>query len=298
MVVRLRGGLGNQLFCYAAGRSIAIRNQAELVLDTVTDFVDDHAYGRSFALDAFSIAARPASAAERLEPFGYWRRKAARWLARRSPFAQRRYVVADQRGWNPDFRHLPFDGSLTLDGYWQSYRFFQGIEPTLRADLQPSQPAEGLTPAQRAYTGSAADSRPPTVAVHYRSWGNRQPDSLEAIAIAYYKRAIALCEERFSSPQYQLFSDDAELARTRLSFLPRDRTAYASAAGADPTGVSELHAMRRCDHFVIANSTFSWWGAWLGTARGKVVIAPNPDQLHAKSFWRAPELLPPEWTLL
>ncbi|MCX5766091.1 MAG: alpha-1,2-fucosyltransferase [Gemmatimonadetes bacterium] len=304
VIVRLRGGLGNQLFGYAAGRSLAIRNDAELVLDTISDFAVDHTYQRTFALGAFNIAGRPATSGERLEPLGYWRRRAARWVARRSMFEHRRYVVEDHRGWNPSFLELPADGTITLDGYWQSERYFQAIEGILRSELRPStghgfqrellpSPHEG----NRAPEPSNASTQP-LIAVHFRWFGDHLPDSLENIPVSYYEQAVALCETKFSSPLYALFSDDIELAKARLPFLPKARTIVASTPASDPTGVRELLLMSACHHFVIANSTFSWWGAWLGCAQDKVVIAPHPRRLHSGSFWRAPELLPPKWILL
>ena len=298
VIVRLRGGLGNQLFAYAAGRSLAYRNDAELVLDTLSGFAFDSTYHRTFALGDLGLTGRPATPAERLEPFGYLRRSAARWFAKRQRFDRRRYVVEDHRGWEPKFLDLPSNGTLTLDGYWQSYRYFEGIGGLLRTDFGVQGSGEAIPATKTATVNPDHDATrtAPTVAVHYRWFGTQEPDSLDNLPLSYYQSAFERCEERLPTPRYVIFSDDARLASEKLSFLPADRTSMASAVGEDPTGASELRIMSRCQHFVIANSTFSWWGAWLGSDPQKMVIAPSPEQLHRESFWRAPGLLPTEWT--
>ena len=92
VVVRLKGGLGNQLFCYAAARRLAWKNEAELVLDAVTGFKYDYLYRRTYALGCFSIPARLATPAEQMEPLGRVRRLIARKLFERKPLEQRRYI--------------------------------------------------------------------------------------------------------------------------------------------------------------------------------------------------------------
>ena len=108
IIARIKGGLGNQLFCYAAARRLALANNVELVIDDVTGFARDRQYGRQYALDHLHIPVRKATPAERLELFQRYRRglmniTRAEWSpkkptsrdARRSPAARR---GADRRG--------------------------------------------------------------------------------------------------------------------------------------------------------------------------------------------------------
>ena len=91
LIARIKGGLGNQLFCYAAARRLALVNNAELVIDDVTGFVRDRQYRRQYALDRFQIPARKATPAERMEPFERYRRGVAKFVARRRrPVPRRR----------------------------------------------------------------------------------------------------------------------------------------------------------------------------------------------------------------
>ena len=92
VIVRVKGGLGNQLFCYAAARRLALVNDAELVVDDVTGFCRDKIYGCKYALDKFNIKARKATPAERMEPFERGRRAMAKYFSKARPFNKRRYV--------------------------------------------------------------------------------------------------------------------------------------------------------------------------------------------------------------
>src|SRR6266568_7782352 len=92
VISRIRGGLGNQLFCYAAARRLALVNNAELVIDNVSGFVRDRMYCRKYMLDRFQIPVRKATPVERLEPFERYRRGMMKRLAYRKAFTERRYL--------------------------------------------------------------------------------------------------------------------------------------------------------------------------------------------------------------
>jgi hypothetical protein len=303
VIVRVMGGLGNQLFCYAAGRSLSLTRRADLVLDTVSDFRDDRRYQREYVLDHFSIAGRPATPGERLEPFASPRRKICRWLSKHRDFGRSRYVAERQRGWDPRFATLAWQGSLTIDGYWQSYRYFDAVADVIRSDLtlrsgrEPSDAGVASSGGFESSIPSHSDGRP-VVAVHVRWYHLHDPGSPETLGIEYYRRAIAIMEQRLPNSQYRVFSDDIGLTRQALSFLPAERTVFAAGQAHDRSGVLDFTLMRSCHHFIIANSSFSWWAARLADSPGKHIIAPDPTKLHAASLWRARDLLPPEWLLV
>lgn len=303
IIVRLKGGLGNQLFCYAAGRALALSRDAEFVLDTVSEFASDTQYFRKFALDAFSVAGRPASPAERLEPFGALRRRIARMRSRLQPFEKRSYLIEDQRGWDHRFRLLLQNRTITLDGYWQSPRYFEGFEATIRKDLALAHAASALRARVHQeweqlenWTGKAHEH--PVIALHVRWFDPTNRESGDNVPPAYYHDAISSLEARFDSPRYLVFSDVPHLLDGYLKNLPTARCRIVNSTSGDSTGTRDLMLMSKCDHFIIANSTFSWWAAWLGMADRKTVICPAPERLSADSFWHAPELLPPEWIKL
>lgn len=288
VVSRVLGGLGNQLFCYAAARRLALVNGAELALDDVTGFVRERQYRRCYALDRFRIAARKATPAERLEPFERYRRGIAKWLSRRKPFAERRYL--EQEGIDFDERLLAMKvtGTLYLDGLWQSEGYFKDVEQTIRDDLRIIPPTDAFNQrTAREIRGSHA------VAVHVRWFdapGRAGPYTLSA---DYYRRAIALMEGKVEAPRYFLFSDDPDAARARLA-LPEGRVTLVSHNRGDENGYADLWLMSLCRHFITANSTFSWWGAWLGGGTGKVVVTPAL-KIEGRAAWGFKGLIPGNW---
>ena len=106
IITCIKGGIGNQLFCYAAARRLALVNNAELVIDDVTSFIREYKYRRKYMLNKFHISARKAMLNERMEPFAKYRRGLAKFVARRQPFYLRRYL--EEEGLDFDYRLLDF----------------------------------------------------------------------------------------------------------------------------------------------------------------------------------------------
>ena len=117
--------------------------------------------------------------------------------------------------------------------------------------------------------------------------------AIHNVSADYYQRAIAVIEGKVDSPRYFLFSDDSDAARAKLN-LPDDRVTVVSQNRTDDTGVADLWLMTQCQNFITANSTFSWWGAWLGGRPNKVVLTPNL-KIEGKTAWGFKGLIPKEW---
>jgi hypothetical protein len=288
VIVRIKGGLGNQLFCYAAARRLALVNAAELAIDNITGFARDRLYRRRYMLDRFSIPARKAMPTERLEPFERYRRWVLKWWSRQKPFAERRYLEQEVIDFDERLLTLKVDATLYLDGLWQSEGYFKDVEETIRADLRiiPSENAANLRMAGEIQ-GSLA------VAVHLR-WFDA-PGSTDAhnVSTDYYQRAIALMEKRLPSPRYFVFSDDQEAARAKLA-LPAGRATFVSYNRGDENVCVDLWLMTQCRHFITANSTFSWWGAWLAQEKEKIVVTPDL-KIDGMVAWGFNGLIPSQW---
>jgi hypothetical protein len=291
VIVRMKGGLGNQLFCYAAARRLAMVNGAELVIDDVTGFVRDTQYRRRYMLDRFNIKARKATPTERMEPFERCRRALMKYLSCGKPFGKRSYL--EQGGLDLDERLLTVKvkGTFYLDGLWQSESYFKDIEKIIREDLRidPLDDVVNQGVAQRILGCNA-------VAVHVRWFDVPGHEGVYNISKDYYQRAIDLMEKKITRPHYFLFSDDPVSAQSKISF-PDGRLTCVAHNGGDEKAYADLWLMSQCRHFITANSTFSWWGAWLGQAEDKIVVAP---EFHAegKAAWGFKGLIPPQWTVV
>jgi Glycosyl transferase family 11 len=290
VIVRIADGLGNQLFGYAAARRMALANNAELVIDDVTGFSRDFRFHRKYALDHFNIRARKAAPSERYGRFERPRRFLSKVLARLWPLRSRRYLDQGHSDFDERILGLRVDGSVYLDGYWQSESYFKDVEETLRQDLAIAVPRDAFN---RDMAARMRDCR--SVALHVRCFD--APGGLTGANLPedYYLRAIDLMERSVPLPHFFLFSDDPESARARLPTLDGRVTSVTHNQDED-MAYADLWLMTQCEHNIIANSTFSWWGAWLGAgADSRIVIAPCSKRYAGLAGWGIKGLIPERW---
>jgi hypothetical protein len=288
------GGLGNQLFQYAAGRALAQRLGARLVLDCTSR----HAEFRPIVLDRLAInaeivrnaAGKPHS--RRLRLPGALGRKLSDAFHDHFPTTYRidghRFKVFGEK-WSfiYDHRFDELDGSIYLDGYWQSYRYFEAVADLVRDEIRPLG-----TPSEANRDWLARIKSANSVALHVRRGDYLGHKGTPLIcALSYYNSALQHIRRLLHEPQMFVFSDDVTWCRQ--AFAAPDIT-FVDVNGPDDA-VDDLRLMTACRHHIIANSSLSWWGAWLAAHPEQVVIAPQPW------FPDTPlntDLLPPNWMTL
>lgn len=288
IITRLKGGLGNQLFCYAAARRLALVNDAELLVDDVTGFVRDHLYQRKYALAHFNIPARKATPWERLEPFERYRRGVKKMFSKPRFFEKRHYLEQEGIAFDSRLLSVRVKHTLFLDGLWQSEGYFKDVEETIRLDLKIIPPMDDLNQTLAEDIGQRQ-----AVALHVRWFDSPDSDAPYNVSADYYQRAIDLMENKLESPYYFMFSDNPEAARSVLD-LPQDRVRFVSHNQGETNAYADLWLMTLCNHFITANSTFSWWGAWLGANPEKIVVTPK-FQAEGKAAWGFDGLIPDGW---
>lgn len=294
LIPRIFGGLGNQLFCYAAARRLALVNNTELVIDDVSGFAYDHDYQRHYQLDHFNIPCRKATAAERLEPFSRVRRYLKRRWNQRLPFAHRAYLVQEGIDFDSRLLHLKPQDTVYLEGYWQSEDYFKDVEATIRQDLQIKPPTDVANLAMAAQIRGCT-----AVAVHLRFFDQPQAPGINNAPGDYYTRAVEAMERLSPDAQYFIFSDQPEAASARIP-LPNARVTLVAHNQGDEHAYADLWLMTLCRHFIIANSSFSWWGAWLAENAGKIVTSPSKTTVPNRNItaWDFDGLIPADWRCL
>ncbi|CAN5374923.1 alpha-1,2-fucosyltransferase [soil metagenome] len=282
IVVNLSGGLGNQMFQYAAGRALAEYTKTELRYH----FEDNYKLARrELKLMNFNISGALLQSDEAKDhlPLRKIKRRLFGLLGRNvngKAYFEKRYYSFDQ-----DF--FKNSEEVYLLGFWQSYKYFESIESTIRWEFTIRHKSENLILAIKKVSG---DRNP--VAVHIRRTDYTNPKSnFSSLDIDYYKRAAFKIESTIGSCTYVIFSDDIGWAKESLSFL--SSRIYASDFGLED--FEELALMASCDHNITANSSFSWWGAWLNSNPEKVVIAPH--HWHTAHTTDS-ELIPIDWLRL
>ena len=293
VIPRIIGGIGNQLFSYAAARRLALVNNAELAIDHVSGFVRDHKYQRQYQLDHFNIPCRKATLWERMEPFSRYRRFLKKRWSKHLPFENRSYIKQEFIDFDSRLLQVKPQGTVYLEGYWQSEKYFKDVEETIRSELQIIPPND---PINQEHAQKILNRR--AVAVHVRFFDLPGKDGVNNVPNKYYKNAIEKMESILEDAHYYLFSDHPIAARTAIP-LSDERITCVSHNKGDTNAYKDLWLMTKCQHFIIANSTFSWWGAWLSNNVDKQVIAPGFKIISKEKItsWNFKGLLPERWIM-
>lgn len=286
VISQIFGGLGNQLFCYAAARRLAAKNGVPLKLDISSGFQHDR-YKREYLLDSFNVQAEVADHRESYtDRFGPFRRRLSFHFNRLLAFERRSYLFEEFPSFDSRLVEHRVRRQTYLSGYWQSDLYFRDIEDMLRHDLLVTIPfsAETVSTAGQIHACN-------TVSVHIRSYGEVPADRGTTILTPdYYHHAAKVIADRISDPHFFCFSDDPCWVETNLR-LPYPLTVVRCNNSKGNVGaVEDLWLMSQCQHHIIANSTFSWWGAWLSTAPGKIVVGPIDGIVITNKDW-----LPSKW---
>ncbi|QOX79704.1 alpha-1,2-fucosyltransferase [Trichlorobacter lovleyi] len=267
ITVLLNGGLGNQLFQYAAGRALAEKHGVELFLDlSRLQHPKPGDTPRCFELAPFNIKAS-LLAEENRQPLGNYQACLHRLVLKAGIPLLGNIILKEQGcGFDPLISRAP--SSCVLDGFWQSERYFKQITGLLQQELSLNSPS----PALRKASSVLSDA---TVAVHVRRGDyvtNPAAASFHGICSQdYYRAAVTNILTCYPDSQFLVFSDDPAWCQEHLDLGQPFRLAVDMGVNGP---AEELVLISRCAHQVIANSSFSWWGAWLNPSPHKLVVAP------------------------
>ncbi len=282
IVVALAGGLGNQLFQYAAGRALALRLGVSLGVDTRS--FDRHPV-YEYYLDPFAVETVPVG--RDALPAG------RRTLLDRIGIRRSRFSTHRERHFQFDPGVLSLPDRTFLTGYFQSERYFLDQVAQIRRELtvRRGPDADNRRVLDEIAAGTA-------VSLHVRRGDYvTSPDANRLHGTCdpdYYRRAAGFVAARAGGePTFFVFTDDPDWAAANLKIGFRLRVISHNGVARNH---EDLRLMAACRHHILANSTFSWWGAWLDPAPHKIVVAP-------RHWFRDPSidtstLLPEGWTTL
>ena len=267
IITKLIGGLGNQMFQYAAGRRAAYVNKTELKLDTSWFKNPDGAIKRDYLLNVFNIEEVFATKEE-----------------------INKFNVRNQGLLTLFYKKiLKINNNTYLEGYWQSEKYFKDIKDIIRKEFILKNKAD-VANQKMIRQIKNCDS----VSIHIRRGDyvfDEKTNKYHGFCdLDYYLKAVVLIAKKVKNPQFFVFSDDPIWVKQNLHlkfpYLYVDHN----------TGKKDYEDMRlmsECKHNIIANSSFSWWGAWLNKNKDKIVIAPK--KWFRESSINTKDLIPKSW---
>lgn len=274
--IQLVGGLGNQMFQYAAARALAEQHATSVVLDLTwfSQPFDSNTTPRFYELNCFDLDASvqkfTGTITERL----------------RGKLHSYSHYNEPHFHFDPKFHTQP--DMTVLAGYFQSEKYFVKYRPQLLEAFAWQQAPAGKN--KQLLAQIAADSA--SVSIHVRRGdyvANKQAAAFHgAKTLKYYQAGLAYIKKQVSKPTLYVFSDDPDWCRTHLKFA--EQTHYISH---NTQGSEDMRLMKACRHNIIANSSFSWWGAWLNENPDKLVVGPKAWFAHTQSNTK--DVIPAAW---
>lgn len=271
IISHIIGGLGNQMFQYATGRALSLERGVPLYLDT-QDFAG-YSLHYGFELNkVFNISTPVASADDLWQVLGWRSFALIRKLLLRKQLARFRgdsMIIEPQVAYWPEIGNIPNNSYLM--GYWLTEKYFKNVEEHIRSDF--------------IFRGELSDSNKlldlniqncNSVSIHVRRGDIAQNPDILAVhglcGLDYYKKAVSYIAERIQSPNFYIFSDDLKWVRDNLKI---NFPCYFVDQNMGQASFNDMRLMSLCKHNITANSTFSWWGAWLNNNQNKIVISPK-----------------------
>jgi hypothetical protein len=270
ITVRLSGGMGNQMFEYACARALALRNGTEVRLDltylldrTPRFFLQPHFVFRNYDLDIFSLPQDTKILRRKYPPF------IGSVLIALDLFYHNIFKPkGTERQFQFDESILALGDGTYLDGKWQSEKYFAEYTDVIRKDFAQH---DTLSPLSQKLADEIVSKN--ALCVHVRRGDFLKHTLFNTTDETYFTRAVEEISKRTSIEAIYVFSDDIEWCRQNLSFSYP--TTFVGKEYSGPKSREQFYLMRQCKHFVIPNSTFSWWAAWLSENPDKVVVAPK-----------------------
>ncbi|EMR00859.1 alpha-1,2-fucosyltransferase [Cesiribacter andamanensis] len=295
MIVRLCGGLGNQLFQYAVGKQLSVKNNIPLKIDDSWLRLPD---ARKYRLQFFQIE-EPLASPQEVERFvGPYESQSLyarlyRKVQNMLPRHRRRYFQ-ESGFWAYEPELMRIRSQVFLEGFWQHHAYFTRLHPQVLEALQLREEYRQEPYAVLDQIREDAAS----VSLHIRRGDYvSDPYNLQffgVMPLSYYQQAVAYMQEQLHAPTFYIFSDDLDWARAHLKL--QAPMVFVDIEGGRKEYL-ELEAMRLCRHNILANSSFSWWGAYLNTNPHKRVIAPR-QWVADPELKDKVQIQMPDWILL
>lgn len=271
IISKIIGGMGNQMFQYAAGRALSLEHGQALRLD-VSGFANYGLHNGFMLQQVFDIQSDIADESEVRSILGWpFSPRIRKQMARKclTLFRGKGFIVEPYYHYWSGIKNVPPD--CYLDGYWQSEKYFRDVASVIRADFTFKTPLTNQNAENAEYIAQRN-----SVSLHIRRGDYATNPNTNAThglcSLDYYRMAIEYVAARIESPYFFIFSDDIAWVKENLKINVHCQYIDHN-HGIE--SYNDMRLMSLCQHHIIANSSFSWWGAWLNPSPHKIVVAPQ-----------------------
>lgn len=267
IIIKIGGGLGNQLFQYALGRNLALTGNKEVKFDL--SWFNTYKE-RKYKLDHFNTVTEIGTKSEIKAVKKYGKKYGRLAFLHNRLFIDDSIYIKQKDAADFDPKIFQINRSVYLDGIWHSEKYFKQIEDSVRKEVKlKNHPHEGFEEiAERM-------GRENSVSLHVRRGDyltmSKAIKTMNVCSIEYYNEAVKIIASKVKNPIFFVFSDDINWAKENLKL---NFPVFFVSNKVIPD-YEELILMSKCKHNIIANSSFSWWGAWLNMNHNKIVILPK-----------------------
>lgn len=291
IIVKLQGGLGNQLFQYAVGRYLSFKYSTALKFD-LYEFLNPSQNNtpRTFKLKHFNICGEVASLSDLDNDFisPTLKNQIMRRIEIFLGFPSNFFLIQEKSlKFDPNILQTP--DNCYLDGYWGSEKYFGHIDKVIRNELRIIEP---IDPINLKYLEKITNGNSVSIHVRRGDFVNIQTNLQfhGVCSLKYYSEAIDYIANKVEKPIFYIFSDDSEWCMSNINV--HYPVTYITHNG-EEKDYEDFRLLSQCKHHIIANSTFSWWGAWLGSDPNKIVIAPKKWLMIEEKLYR--DVIPENW---
>jgi hypothetical protein len=279
IVSTISSGLGNQLFQYAFGRVLSLYHGVPFKTDLYWYQHTQNTAHRAYGLSHFAINA-PEATWQELDTYIHADTRLHR-LTR--PYYKRIRIKEKANRYDPNVWRFP--KHTYVQGYWQAWRYYEDYHGVLSDEFQITTP-----PSEKATRLLEQLNQPGTVSLHIRRGDYTTNPSFNTLPVAYYQRAVTHLQQHHENLSWYVFSDDIPWVREHIP-MPKE-TIYVTGLA----DIDDFRLMQSATHTVMANSTFSWWAAWLKPRLSGLTTVAPAELFTNPALYNADDLLPPYFT--
>lgn len=287
--IRLRGGLGNQMFQYASALRLSHEKNKKLIIDDFSGFLNDKEYQRSFMLDYFYVTSAKIFDNKIFSLIYLIKFKLFFFLNKRLYINTFNYFDD-----NFSITDISFykKKNVYLNGLWQDFKYFDHLKNKISKEFT-------LKKRYRVNILNSFKNFNPnnSVAVHIRNYDKKQKQKKNNLPELYYLRAFEYIVKKIKNPKFYVFSDDVRYVNFLLKNFKYDFI-IVNNLSSENNEIIDFNLMSQFKNFIVANSTFSWWSAYLSNFNNKIIVYPNKNLNDYSKKWEFNLEVPNDWILI